>query len=67
MSATKPTFTHHRHCEVQNRPLAGAAFGWYAQGFQERSGIAVTLDMPNELERLPIETETAVFRIVQAA
>ena len=40
---------------------------WYAQGFQERSGIAVTLDLPYELERLPIETETAVFRMVQEA
>jgi len=40
---------------------------WYAQGFQERSGIAVTIDLPDELERLPIEMETAVFRIVQEA
>jgi len=40
---------------------------WYAQGFQERSGIAVTLDLPDELERLPMEMETAVFRIVQEA
>jgi signal transduction histidine kinase len=40
---------------------------WYAQGFQERSGISVTLDLPDELERLPAETETAVFRIVQEA
>lgn len=40
---------------------------WYAQGFQERSGIAVTLDLPDEIERLPIEMETAVFRIVQEA
>lgn len=42
-----------------------ASLRWYAQGFQERSGIAVTLELPGELERLPIETETAVFRIVQ--
>src|SRR6185503_7321329 len=40
---------------------------WYARGFQERSGIAVTLDLPDDLERLPIETETAVFRMVQEA
>lgn len=40
---------------------------WYARGFQERSGIAVSLDLPAELERLPIETETAVFRMVQEA
>jgi len=40
---------------------------WYAQGFQERSGIAVTLQLPDALGRLPIETETTVFRIVQEA
>jgi PAS domain S-box-containing protein len=40
---------------------------WYARGFQERSGIAVTLELPEELGRLPIETETAAFRIVQEA
>ena len=40
---------------------------WYAQGFQERSGINVSLDLPDDLERLPIEIETAVFRIVQEA
>ena len=40
---------------------------WYAEGFEQRSGIAVTLDVPAELERLPIETETAIFRIVQEA
>ncbi|HEX3583026.1 MAG TPA: PAS domain-containing protein [Thermoanaerobaculia bacterium] len=43
------------------------SLGWYAQGFQERSGIAVSLDLPDELERLPLVTETALFRIVQEA
>jgi signal transduction histidine kinase len=38
---------------------------WYAQGFQERSGIAVALELPDELERLPLATETALFRIIQ--
>ena len=43
------------------------ALRWYAQGFEGRSGIAVTLDLPDELDRLPAEVETAVFRIVQEA
>src|SRR6267378_4335256 len=34
---------------------------WFARGFQERSGIAVTLESPAELERLPPEVETALF------
>src|SRR5204863_7046744 len=41
------------------------ALRWYVQGFEERSGIQATLDLPAELERLPAELETALFRIVQ--
>jgi PAS domain S-box-containing protein len=40
---------------------------WYAEGFQKRSGIRVTLDFPEEFDRLPLELETALFRIVQEA
>jgi PAS domain S-box-containing protein len=40
---------------------------WYARGFEERSGIKVMLDLPGELERLPLDVETALFRIVQEA
>jgi len=43
------------------------ALKWYVSGFEQRSGIAVTLDIPNELERLAPEIENAVFRIVQEA
>jgi PAS domain S-box-containing protein len=42
-----------------------ASLRWFAQGFEARSGIRVTLDFPEELSRLPIEMETAIFRIVQ--
>lgn len=40
---------------------------WYVHGFEERSGITATLDAPEQIGRLPRETETAVFRIVQEA
>jgi PAS domain S-box-containing protein len=40
---------------------------WYARGFEERTGIAVTLEVPDDLQRLPREVETAIFRIVQEA
>ncbi|MGN6184201.1 MAG: PAS domain-containing sensor histidine kinase [Thermoanaerobaculia bacterium] len=43
------------------------ALRWYTQGFEERSGIRMTLDLPRELERLPRNVETAIFRIVQEA
>jgi signal transduction histidine kinase len=42
-----------------------SALRWYAGGFAERSGIAVDLELPESFERLPLDTETALFRIVQ--
>jgi two-component system NarL family sensor kinase len=40
---------------------------WLTRGFQERSGIEVTFDAADPLERMPREVETALFRIVQEA
>jgi signal transduction histidine kinase len=42
-----------------------SALRWYAGGFAERSGIKVDLDLPESVERLPLDTETVLFRIVQ--
>jgi PAS domain S-box-containing protein len=42
-----------------------SALRWYAAGFAERSGIEVELDLPENFGRLPRDTETALFRIVQ--
>jgi PAS domain S-box-containing protein len=42
-----------------------SALRWYAAGFAERSGIKVELDLPDGFVRLPLATETALFRIVQ--
>lgn len=44
-----------------------SALRWYAGGFAERSGIKVDLDLPESLERLPLDTETVLFRVVQEA
>jgi len=38
---------------------------WYADGFSNRSGIRVELDMPPDLGRLPRDVELTLFRIVQ--
>jgi two-component system, NarL family, sensor kinase len=38
---------------------------WYAEGFEQRSGINVHLEMPSDFERQPSDLETAAFRIVQ--
>ena len=43
------------------------AVRWYAKGFADRSGIAVDLDLPVTLDRLPQEVETTLFRVVQEA
>jgi signal transduction histidine kinase len=42
-----------------------SALAWYAEGFEQRSGIKVNLEMPADFERQPSDLETAVFRIVQ--
>jgi signal transduction histidine kinase len=42
-----------------------SALRWYTSGFAERSGIKVELDLPENLERLPLDTETVLFRVVQ--
>ncbi len=42
-----------------------SALAGYVDGFSKRSGIQVQLDMPPDIGRLPGETETTLFRIVQ--
>jgi PAS domain S-box-containing protein len=38
---------------------------WYARGIEERSGLSVSVQMPPNLPRFPLELETAVFRVIQ--
>jgi len=40
---------------------------WYVEGFSERSGIHVEVELDPELPRLPQEVEMTIFRIVQEA
>jgi PAS domain S-box-containing protein len=42
-----------------------SALRWYVEGFSERSGIGVVVEMDSDLPRLSRETETTIFRIVQ--
>jgi PAS domain S-box-containing protein len=44
-----------------------SAIRWYAQGFAQRSGIEVDLDLPATYRRLAREVETALFRVLQEA
>ncbi|MDR3403973.1 MAG: PAS domain S-box protein [Chthoniobacter sp.] len=42
-----------------------AALRWLAEGFSKRSGIAVDLDLPPDLQRFDAERELTLFRVVQ--
>jgi signal transduction histidine kinase len=42
-----------------------SAIRWYTQGFAQRSGITIELDLPATYERLTRDVETALFRVVQ--
>jgi signal transduction histidine kinase len=44
-----------------------SALRWYAEGFAQRSGIAVDLDLPSSFGRVDQIVETALFRVVQEA
>ncbi len=41
------------------------ALRWYIDGLQQRSGLDITLDIPDDFGRLPRDTELALFRVVQ--
>ena len=38
---------------------------WYLEGFAERSGIEVQVDIPENTDRLPLPVEMALFRVLQ--
>jgi PAS domain S-box-containing protein len=42
-----------------------AALQWYVDGVAERSGLKVTLTLPEDLERFSRDAELAIFRVVQ--
>src|SRR5215469_1249801 len=49
---------------LDERGLASAV-RWYVDGFARRSGIDVSLDLPNTETRLPQTHETTLFRVLQ--
>jgi PAS domain S-box-containing protein len=42
-----------------------SAARWYVEGFSERSGVQVNLNIPNDLKRLSAALELSLFRILQ--
>src|SRR5450755_4308459 len=59
------TMSYLLHPPLLDEMGLGSAISWYAEGFAERSGIRVDVDIPETLARLPSEIETALFRVVQ--
>ena len=44
-----------------------SAIRWYADGFAQRSGMTIRLDLPVTFPRFPQDVETTLFRVVQEA
>jgi len=42
-----------------------SAIPWYLEGFSARSGISTTLEIENDFDRLPRDSELALFRVLQ--
>ncbi len=59
------TLSHLLHPPLLEEVGLMAAIPWYVTGFRERSGIAASLEIPENFERLPQRIELALFRVLQ--
>jgi len=59
------TVSHLLHPPLLDEVGLASGLRSYLEGFTERSKIKVDLEIPEDLGRLPQETETAIFRIIQ--
>jgi two-component system, NarL family, sensor kinase len=59
------TLSYLLHPPLLDESGLASAVRWYAEGFQKRSGISLTVNIPPGLGRLSTEVETALFRVVQ--
>ena len=61
------TISYLLHPPLLDERGLGVALSWFVNGFSDRSGIRVNYFYSPEIERLPSEIETALFRVVQEA
>jgi PAS domain S-box-containing protein len=61
------TISHLLHPPLLDEVGFGSAAKWYVEGFAQRSGIQVNLDLDAKLGRLASEVEIGLFRAVQEA
>jgi signal transduction histidine kinase len=59
------TMSHLLHPPLLDEIGFASAAKWYVEGFSQRSGIQVSLVLPEKLERLPGSVELALFRVLQ--
>jgi two-component system, NarL family, sensor kinase len=59
------TLSYLLHPPLLDESGLGSALRWYAEGFQKRSGIKLTVDITPDLGRLSMDAETVLFRVVQ--
>ena len=59
------TISHLLHPPLLDEAGFSSAAKWYLEGFAQRSGIEVKIDLPENLERLPKAIELGLFRVLQ--
>jgi len=59
------TLSHLLHPPMLDEIGLLPAIRWFVNGFSQRSGVEVKLDLPATLRRLPTELEISIFRSVQ--
>jgi signal transduction histidine kinase len=59
------TISHLLHPPLLDEAGFSSAAKWYLEGFAQRSGIQVKIDVPENLGRLPKTIELGLFRVLQ--
>jgi signal transduction histidine kinase len=59
------TISYLLHPPLLDEVGLASAISWYVEGFSQRSGIRVELEIQSDIQRLPRDLENAVFRVVQ--
>jgi signal transduction histidine kinase len=59
------TFSYVLHPPLLEELGVFPALRQFVEGFSERSGILVNLDLPHDSTRMPLDVETTIFRVVQ--
>ncbi len=59
------TFSYVLHPPLLEELGVFPALRQFVEGFAERSGILVNLDLPHDSPRMPLDVETTIFRVVQ--